>query len=150
MTIIDDGRDNKSNVEFYLPDVSWKDYKLSTKVSFLVLTDQALKANAGGVEISITSDAKATISMIMGEKIFPIVNISAGIFDRYWEFLSSALKSETGLRVKIKDEDKIYDIDGDVVEHQSGRKIIMRFSPPMKEKDILKMDDEEMESEKAK
>ena len=146
MVILNNGNEKRANVEFYLPDVSWKEFKLSTKESFLVLVDQSLKANAGGIEISITSDAKAQISMIMGEKVFPIVNISSGIFDRYWEFLSCALKSENGLRVKVKDEDKIYDIACEVVEHQSGRKIIMRFSPPMKEKDILNIVEEEDEA----
>jgi len=143
MVLINGSNDKHPDVEFFLPDISWKEFKLSTKESFLILVDQALKANASGIEIAITPDAKAHISMIMGEKTFPIVNISSGIFDRYWEFLSSAFESENGLRVKVKGEDKIHDIAGELIDHQSGRTITMRFSPPMKEKDVLNIEDEE-------
>ena len=140
LTMIQD--ESKVNVEFYYPDPGWIEFPLSTKESFLVIADQALKVASSGMEIAITSEGEAHIALRMGEKIMPIVNISTGIFDRYWEFLSHALKSESGFRIKIKDRDVIYDIAGEAVEMEDGRKVIMRFSEPMRESDFIKLDDE--------
>lgn len=125
------------NVEFYMPDVKWKDLKLSTKESFLLIVDQALTAKADGLQFSMNADSKGQIALIIHEKTIPIVNISSGIFDRYWSFIGLAQSSEFGLKVKIKKEDVIYDISCDLQELQSGRQIQLRFSSPMHESDII-------------
>ena len=131
------------SVEFYMPDVSWKKYKLSTKESFLVIVDQALKLDARGVEIGIDSDAKGTIGLILDEKTIIILNISDGIFDRYWEFLNDAIKSTNGLKIKIKGQDRIYELAGELRSGRNGRKIILRFSKPFKESDLFNIEEPE-------
>jgi hypothetical protein len=125
------------NVEFYMPDVKWKDLKLSTKESFLLMVDQALNVKADGLQFSMNADSKGQIALIIHEKTIPIVNISPGIFDRYWSFIGLAKSAEHGLKVKMKKEDVIYDISCDLQELQSGRQIQLRFSSPMHESDII-------------
>lgn len=131
----------KLNVEFYMPDVKWKDLKLSTKESFLLMVDQALTAKADGLQFSMNTDSKGQIAIILHEKTIPIVNISPGVFDRYWSFIGLASTAEFGLKVKLKDKDIIYDMSCDLQEHQSGRQIQLRFSPPMHESDIIPLDE---------
>lgn len=133
----------KLNVEFYMPDVKWKDLKLSTKESFLLMVEQALTARAVGLQFSMNTNSKGQIAIILHEKTIPIVNISPGVFDRYWSFIELVSTAKFGLKVKMKDKDIIYDISCDLQEHQSGRKIELRFSPPMREIDIITLDESE-------
>ena len=128
-------------MEFYLPDITWKDFPLSTKESFLVLAGQVVKVRAKGIEIAISSDSHAHIALLVEEKKVEILKISPGIFERYWKFLSAALTSEFGLKVKVKGKDEIYEVVGEAVRHEKGSTIIMRFSQPKKEKDFLDLPD---------
>lgn len=120
----------RPKVEFYLADVSWKNISKSTKLSFLVIVEQAFKAKAQGIEFSINPDGKAYVAVLIENKSIPIVFISPGIFDRYWQFLTLALKSPGGLQVKKENE--IFRINGEIQELLGGRKIILKFSNPVK------------------
>jgi hypothetical protein len=133
----------KLNIEFFMPDVTWKDLKLSTKESFLLMVDQALTAKADGIQFSMNADSKGQIALIIHEKTIPILNISPGIFDRYWTFIGMASSAVLGLKVKMKNEDLIYDISCDLQEHQSGRQIQLLFSAPMHESDLIPPDETE-------
>jgi hypothetical protein len=133
-------QDKKSQIgiEFYMPDVKWKEIKLSTKESFLVIVEQALKTKSRGMEFSITGDGKGQVSLFVNERMVPVVNISSGIFDRYWDFLTLASKAEFGLKIRKRGLDEIYDISIEPQELESGRKILFRFSSPLKESELLK------------
>jgi len=113
------------NVDFYLPDICIRDFPLSTKRSFLVLIEQVLKSRSQGIEFEINSDGKSHIAIINQGRSLPILTISSGIFERYWDFLQTALKSPLGLKVASGDD--IYDVIGEPMEMLSGRKITLRL-----------------------
>ncbi|MBU1025893.1 hypothetical protein KKB99_07790 [bacterium] len=102
-----------------------------------MLADQVVAVKSKGIEIAISSDSHAHIALLIEEKKVEILQISSGIFDRYWDFLSLALKSEFGLKLKVKDKDEIYEVSGEAVRHEKGSKIIMRFSKAMRESDFM-------------
>jgi len=126
---------SKPEVEYFLADISWSEISTSTKRTFLVFAEQALKTNSQGLEFEITSDGKAHIALIIDNRSIPIITISTGIFDRHWEFLSIALKSSKGL--KIKKGDDIFSFTGEPQELPGGRKLTLRISAPMKKDDFL-------------
>lgn len=132
----------KCDLDFYMPDIKLKDLKLSTKESFLLIADQAVKSGTSGIEFAITTDGKGRIDFIRGEKKLTILKISSGVFDRYWDLINTSLNSQSGLKVKIKGKDIIYDIAGEFGSTDSGRSITLRISQPMTEKELLGLDEE--------
>jgi len=126
---------SKPEVEYFLADISWSEISTSTKRTFLVFAEQALKTRSEGLEFEVTSDGKAHIALIIDNRSVPIITISSGIFDKYWEFLSIALKSPKGL--KIKKGDDIFSFAGEPQELPGGRRLKLRISAPMKKDDFL-------------
>jgi hypothetical protein len=127
------GRES-SSVDFYLPDIKIRDYPVSTKRSFLILMEQVLKTKSQGIEFEINSDGKSHIAIICQGKSLPILTISPGIFDRYWEFLKTALSSSFGLRIEF--ENNVYELTGSPLQMLSGRKITLHLSNPVKKNDL--------------
>ena len=129
------GDSPKPEVEYFIADPTWSRFPSSTKLSFLVFVEQALKTGSEGLVFEITSDGKAHIAFIIENRIRPIVTISSGIFDRYWDFLSTALQSSCGL--KIKKGDDIFELEGNPLEMVSGRKLTLRIKGPFKKENLL-------------
>jgi len=124
------------SVDFYLPDIKIRDFPVSTKRSFLVLLEQVLKTKSEGIEFEINSDGKSHVAIINQGRSLPILTISSGIFDRYWDFLKTALESPIGL--KIASGSDIYDLTGEPIEMLSGRKISLRLIGPKKKDELIK------------
>ena len=122
-----------SSVDFYLPDISLRDFPLSTKRSFLLLVEQALKTASEAIEFAINADGKSHIALLNRGRNLPIVTISPGIFDRYWDFLVIALKSPFGL--KTISGNLIYELIGEPMQTLSGRKITIHLSAPKQKED---------------
>ena len=139
---------SKPEVEYFHADISWRKISTSTKRTFLVFAEQALKTGSQGLEFEVTSDGKAHIALIIENRSVPIIAISSGIFDRYWEFLSVALKSPNGL--KIKKGDDIFSFTGGPQELLGGRRLKLRISAPVKKDDFLDVKEKAKNNEEGK